>query len=57
MRQERLWVHPSFKRRIKREALDREMSVLKLTKEIGEEQNELLRRFDKREKKERLFRI
>ena len=57
MRQERLWVHPAFKKKIKRAALDRDVSVLRLTKELGEEQEELLRIFNKREKKERLFRI
>lgn len=56
MKQERLWVHPSFKRRLKREAVERDTSILNLTKELGEETYDFLRSI-KNEKKGFRFKI
>ena len=49
MKRERLWVHPSFKKRVKREALEKGKTVVNFTKEIADE--ELIKTFQPIKKK------
>lgn len=58
MKQDRLWVHPKFKKKMKKEALKRNMSVLRFTEEIAKEGcvlDKILKQ--KNEKNKKLFRF
>lgn len=57
MKQERMWVHPEFKKRIRIEAAEKGVSILKLTKTLGEENNVLQQLKKKHEKSSFRFRI
>jgi len=37
IKQTQMWVHPSFKKKLKRQALDEDISVLCLTRKLGDE--------------------
>ncbi len=56
MNEVRVWVHPKFKRKLKREAADRDLTVVKLTEELAEDSKEMLDDI-KKEKKGFSFRI
>lgn len=42
MTEVRLWVHPNFKKKLKKEAADRDLTVVKLTEELAEDSKEML---------------
>lgn len=52
-----MWVDPCFKKKLKKDAADKDMSVLQLTKRLGQDGHELPREMDKRERKKFDFRI
>jgi len=56
MTEVRLWVHPNFKKKLKKEAADKEISVVKLTEELADDSNKMLRKI-KNGKKAFSFRI
>ena len=48
-----MWVDPRFKKRIKKEAVNKDMSVLELTAEIASDDCELMDMFQQKRRKRR----
>lgn len=45
-----MWVHPLFKKKIKKEAVDNDIPILQLTKEIAKNEEKLFKKKKKDEK-------
>ena len=54
MKQVRLWVHPDFKRKIKKEATEKDLSVLRYTQSLADSNNEFMRGLNERKKRFRI---
>lgn len=48
MSQERIWVHPAFKKKLKKAAVEQEMSMLELTKRLAREEKKLKNELQKK---------
>lgn len=49
-KQTRLWVSPKFKKMLKKQAVEKEISILELTRQLGDE-SELIKIKNEKEKK------
>ena len=54
-RRSRIWVDPTFKRKLKKETAERDISILEYTKMLGEDQDESLLSKCKKKKKGGMF--
>jgi hypothetical protein len=46
---ERMWVHPNFKKTIKKEAAELGVSIFKLTEDIGNDNEDIFERLRKKD--------
>ena len=44
MSEVRIWVHPKFKKKLKKEAVEREMSIIELTERLAEDVDSIIER-------------
>jgi len=52
MKQVRMWVDPRFKKKVKREAVNKDMSVLELTAHMASDDCELMQMFNKAKRRQ-----